>query len=364
LDNVWSIHYPYRNIPHSHAIWKYEAKCLLNTSALGLQPEAVDIRGDYDRIYLKFKQDHLALLFGLCVSRSAFPERDGRVTTPLHYGIRFWTGAYSLKEYEPTLSGRKAVMLLPQHDYDSFSAGKKSEEEKLAMYMKNAAGDAKGDGYDPSEIIICCTGGEELYGILAGFVLAERGYIIFPEYDFGVTNNFLPIRGVPDLVAVKLGDFQNRLMREGLIRYGGWLHEIELSAFLGGLHGGTTDKRATFDELSVYVEVEDTAPEGSGGYDQLERYAPSGYFDAGMLVCPRREYDLTPRPGDESLVYGQRRRDDFLLMTWDAQGMMHGRYAASKTFELGKKAELLSLCRRMIAGSIRKVRNVSDMESW
>lgn len=351
--------------------WKYEVRCLLNTPALRLQSGAADVRGDFDRVYLRFENDRFASIFGLCVLRNAFPADRENVKTSLHYGIRFWAGAYSLKEYAATLSTRKTVMLLPRYGLDNFSLAKNSTDDRVEAYMKNAAGLAAIDGYDPSEIIVCCTGGEELYGISAGFVLADRGYIIFPEYDFGVVNNFVAMNDVPDLVAVRLGDFQNRLIEEGFIEYGGWLHEIELfsslPSFADKLPTRANNEKSVREELSIALEVEDTDPEASNGYGQVEKYVASSYFDGGMLVCPQRTHDLTPTAiTDNASFIKLRDTKDFLLMTWDREGSMPPpRFTSGMSFsEKERKGELLSICRRLIASSIRKAQTVKEMESW
>jgi hypothetical protein len=334
--------------PHSEKMWRYEVECLLKTKALNLQPNGFRTEGDYDRIYLRFQNDDFAMLFGLCIQRNGFPISEREVRTKLHYGIKYWSGAYSLKEHSTTLRNRRTVMLLPQFSFDRFSTGQKSSKDKLTVYMENAANAAKHDGYEPSEVIICCTGGEELYEILAGFVLREQGYILFPEYDYGMVNSLLleRISGVPDMVAVKLGAFQDRLIEQGLMEHGAWFHEIELSA--ANLLGNSSTAKQNYQigpEVALAIEVEDTAYEASSGYKQLDDYNASLCFDGGILVCPRREHDLRDEKPD---------RKNYGVITWDPEGSIFSRDCTIEQLDNQQKNELVQVCKRLIASNIRK----------
>lgn len=412
------------SIKDMHEKWRYEVKCLLNTPALRLRPDAVDIRGDFDHIYIKFEQDYFAPLFGLCVSKNSFPtastitaadkgaERKGKMPSSLSYGIKYWSGSYSLHEHREMLAGRNTIMLIPQYYHDHFfSLGQYSqsqsaeEDNKLSAYMKNAAiTAARADGKELSELIICCTGGEELYGILAGFTLRERGYIIFPEYDFGMIDACLGIGrmgGVPDMVAAKLGEFQDRLIDQGAIEYGAWFHELELRQLLlarengGNGSGGEKGNRAASaeakksrvtttavpEEISMVIEVEDTSREASGGYRQLLGYTTTSmyaegraFFDGGMLVCPKRQSDVervtaavtaTTASNDPDAERGSNNNHlykpcfedkDFLVMTWDYKGIMvQPKLKSSVSYSTADgKAELLHICKRLILANMKK----------
>jgi hypothetical protein len=360
LDNVWTIHTSYKDFsPHSEQFWEYEVKCLENTDALKVQLDSIETKdgGQPIRRYLKFKQDYGAAVFALCVQRNGFPvvpnndEIDSNNPPSIEnisYGLKFWSGVYSLDEFKTTLAGRKVVMLLPQYDYDRYEPGLKfRQHDKLTMYLANAAKNARADGYDTSELIICCTGGEELYKILAGYVLREKGYLLFPEYDFGMVSMFLEMSGVPDMIAVKLGSFQDKLINEGIIANGGWFHEIELMA--GTNHQEIDDSidEAAVDELLILaLEIEDTAQEASSGYNQLHDYTATSYFDGGMLVCPKRHYDIE-----------ENKNSEFCLITWNYEGkMLPGpRFECHlSSSDPNKKKQLVEICKRLITNNIRK----------
>lgn len=361
MDNVWTIHNPYRDVqPQSTDTWKYETECLQNTNSLMRQLDSIDIKKDKNGnptcLYLRFTKDPDAAIFALLIQKNGFPiiEKGPGDSSmqQIHYGIKFWSGIYSLSEFWPFMKGRKVVALVPNFDYDNYDFGQKFDvSDKLTMYMCNQAILARLDGYDPSGLIICCTGGEELYEILAGYILREKGYILFPEYDFGFASMFLQMHGVPDMIAAKLGQFQSKLITQRLIDQGGWFHEIELKSVIGGYktEDNTNYNTEISEEYVLALEIEDTAQEASSGYKQLYDYTATNYFDGGMLVCPKRHYDLEE---DKNIGFG--------LITWNYEGKMVPKPRLechpllSSSHQTKKRYYLLEICKRLITNNIRK----------
>ena len=119
-----------------------------------------------------------------------------------------------------------------------------SVEENLRMLVAN--------GLDPRNSIICYTRypSEDLYSAIAALFLREQGYIVFPE---GILDYpFIDLIGTPDLIAVKLGTFQDKLIKEGIIGYGAVMPELEMLGIFGKEEGG---KKDIGEEKAVAVEL-------------------------------------------------------------------------------------------------------------
>jgi len=186
-------------------------------------------------------------------------------------------------------------------------------------------------GYGDDEVLLISTyfGNEELYAALASFTLRKMGYIVFPE---GIIDKFVNLGGVPDLIAVKLGDFQHRLIRDGVIEGGALITEINLHDILGRVGFPAEEGGA---EEAVAVEVESQKYKASEGRRQLESYLSSGCFDYGLLVAPERV-------GDEE-YYPQ-----YGYITWDEHGKKRFYRGHRVKANPDKKSDLLHVSKRLI----------------
>ncbi len=166
--------------------------------------------------------------------------------------------------------------------------------------------------YNSEELVICkCGFGEDFYSFLASFFLKQQGYIVFPE---GTLDHLVNFYGAPDIVVAKLGDFQERLVEEGVMDRGAIITELNLKMF--NQKESTIKSRCSIDfnvgeTYFVAVEVEPGSDRASSGRGQARKYAMSGYFKYGMLACPGREDDEKYYPdlglitwrGDGSILY-------------------------------------------------------------
>ena len=163
--------------------------------------------------------------------------------------------------------------------------------------------------YSSEELVICkCGFGEDFYEFLASFFLKRQGYIVFPE---GTLNHLANFYGSPDIVAARLGGFQKKLVEKGIINGGAIITELDLKPFgqrsiIKSEHSVIPNVNETY---FVAIEVEPSSDRASGGRGQARKYAMSGYFKYGMLVCPGREDDEKYYP-------------DLGLITWREDGSM------------------------------------------
>lgn len=187
-------------------------------------------------------------------------------------------------------------------------------------------------GINPEELVICYTsgwGGEDLYGALGGFSLRERGYIVFSEDTLGYP--FVDLEGVPDLIAVKLGAFQDKLIEEGIIEHGAWLPELELQKIFGKY----TRKGKIGEEETLVIEVEPSKPRASGGRKQLAAYVKTRHFNQGILVCPDRVDD-------------KRYSQEFGYITWKDTYEEESFLPLEKTYHRDEKlTEILTASKKM-----------------
>lgn len=243
-----------------------------------------------------------AVLFAIHSSNSYFPL-NSRHAVNIRYDASYFRRLGSLVSMGNVLKGRRYVCLKPLGKL--FPSGAIFAHSSRATFERAALELAEGfkeEGVQPNEVIVCYTGGEDFYGVVAGFSLRKRGYIVFPE---GVLD--LPIAGLPDLTAAKLGDLQGKLINQGIIWKGAFLAELELSKVFGKTSNGCpiiTEKEM------IVVEVEPKKLRASSGRSQLkEKYLPMGYFNNGYLACPNRQEDTK----DQSYP-------ELGLITWDEDG--------------------------------------------
>lgn len=257
---------------------------------------------DENRITIEFEDERKAALFSLMMD-SQYPLDDQNIVSSNE--LRGCFSAlpnyflYSLKDKRGILEGRRLVYLVDTRpkvvepfDWRSravnpgwFERRREIEDSIRKAFMRNLLEDAKGRGYSPKEVVMCRTPfGEDFYGAVGAFLLRSDGYIVFPE---ATLTNLLYMWGTPDMVAVKLGSFQEELVRSSVIERGALLDEIELY----GQDGSEGTSPRSFEEEAVAVEVESSSLTASKGHGQLDSYVSTGYFDYGLLICPDRVED-------------------------------------------------------------------------
>jgi hypothetical protein len=253
---------------------------------------------------LEFEDPKTAILFALNFE-NYFPMNDELVR--ITYDVSYVCGVRSLAETADNLKNRRIVYLIDVDRVPSLHAplgvpwGLKERRTAIENHVKQIIASAVEKGINPKELIVCYTSGwgrEDLYGALGGLSLREKGYIVFPEGILGYP--FIDLAGVPDLIAVKLGAFQDKLIEEGIIEYGGIIPEFEML----GIFGRCTRRGKVEEEKAVVVEVESSKPRASGGHKQLDAYVSTGHFDFGVLVCPGRADDQKYYPEYGYITWG------------------------------------------------------------
>lgn len=289
---------------------------------------------------LEFENPKTAISFALNFE-NYFPMDDKLIR--INYDLSYVYGIRSLAGYADYLKNRRIVYLI---DIDrvpymptSFGFPGSVEQKGVAIknHIKEITASAVEKGTNPKELIVCYTsgwGGEDLYGALGGFSLKDKGYIVFPE---AILDYFVGLDGVPDLIAVKLGAFQDRLIEEGVIEYGAWLPELELQRIFDKcMRKGKTEK-----EEALAVEVEPSKPRASSGHKQLNAYVSTGHFDLGALVCPGRADDKKYCP-----EYG--------YITWDNENKEVSYFPEKSHRKEEKLNELLVAAKKLVSLALIK----------
>jgi len=251
---------------------------------------------NYPECILEFEDPKIATLFAIGLEDNYFPMDNELI--PICYDYSYVCGLHSLNEYANHLKDRRVMYLVDnewvrtrpnaQIPRDLTEQQTRLTKESYARQITTKTAEC---GRKREEIIVCYTSGwgdEYLYGALGGFSLREQGYIIFPE-EARLLNWLVGFTG--DLIAVKLGAFQDKLIEEGIIEYGAWLPELELQK----IFGKCTKKSKIEVEEAVAVEIESSKESASSGRGQLTGYVKGGHFNHGILVCPgRAELDEKP----------------------------------------------------------------------
>lgn len=295
---------------------------------------------NYPECILKFEDPKIATLFALNFSTPYPPyfPTDGK-SIPIIYDASYVCGLRSLNEHAEHLKNRRVVYLVDCDAVTSHlphpSIPGSLEQRHIAIenYTKQITASAVEKEINPKELIVCYTsgwGGEDLYGALGGFSLREQGYIVFPEGILGYP--FVDLAGAPDLIAVKLGASQDRLIEEGIIEHGAWLPEIELQKIFGKCaRGGKIQE-----EESLAIEVEPSKPRASGGRQQLRNYVRTGHFNQGILICPSRADDT-------------KYEREFGYITWDDTNKEEC-YRPEITYHRDEKlAKLLTVSKKVVS---------------
>lgn len=294
-------------------------------------------KGDVQACF-EFEKPKEASLFALHFLFNYFPTDENVVSIPYAYDNRYVCGLSSLDTQASCLKDRKAVFLV---DLNRIGFQGESGTDKSKRYNKNVILAANNMGYRASEIAICYTyGGEALYNIIAGFSLRKKGYVVFPE---GTLDLFLTFNGVPDLVVVKLGAFQDKMIEQGIIEHGAWLAEFELQSVFGKCKRKGTVK----EEKAIAVEGESASKAASAGHKQLDAYVRTGHFDFGVLVCPGRS-------GDEKYY------PDYGYITWSDEGREISYFPTIHQAQREERNETLSISKKLITLSILKSKPIKE----
>lgn len=306
------------------------------TDFVGIINKQLDAEKD-SAVITKFQNVRDAVLFGIHSSHSYFPVQ-GKVIR-ISFDSDFIRHFNSLYYYKDVLKNRKYVCL---QDFSAVRNRRKFRGfEKETLELSNRL---EKDGINTDELIVTFTGGEDFYGIMGAFALREEGYIVFPEACLDGLDIGLP--GVPDLIAGKLGDFQNRLITSGVIANGGFLAEIDMLDFVN------LNKKKEVSEIpeeALAIEVEPEAKRASGGRKQIRTYLSPGLFNNGILVC-------TGRIGDER-YYGEHG-----FMTWDSQGNLIT-YFSKEDFATNKHL-LLDIAKRVVAFTLIKNIKITKFDKF
>jgi hypothetical protein len=310
------------------------AKLIKNSPYLGVK----NVEFSPTQCAIEFKDPKTAVLFALNFE-NYFPVAGEFVR--ITYDISYLCGIRSLAEHADHLKKRRVVYLVDVDGVSSlstpFGAPLDTKHRSMAIenHLKKITASAVEKGTDPEELIVCYTsgwGGEDLYGALGGFSLRERGYVVFPDWtDYPF---FVNMAGVPDLVAVKLGTFQDSLIENGVIEYGAWIVELELYE----IFGKCTRKGRVEENEAVAAEVEPSKPRASGGRKQLRNYVSTGHFNQAILICPGRADD-------------EKYEREFGYITWDDSN--EERYYRPKiTYHQDEKIAELLIASKRLASSI------------
>jgi hypothetical protein len=282
---------------------------------------------DDERATLEFEDERKAVLFSLTMG-GQYPLDGSKTVTELRecYSTLPNYFLYSLRRKRDLLRGRRLVYLVDTRpetratawraitpdDYhfippdlaerlreQEYRERVEFEEYRWKTSVRNLLEDAKGRGYSPREVVICrTTFGEDFYGAVGAFALRSEGYLVFPE---GTLSDLLKMWGTPDMVAVKLGPFQEELAEFSVVERGALLDEVELYGQCENRGAGSEP----FLEEAVAVEVESSSSTASKGREQLGSYVSTGYFDYGLLVCPGRVGDERYYPDDGYISWGE-----------------------------------------------------------
>ena len=249
---------------------------------------------------LEFKNPRDAVLFAIHLDHSYFPLNEKDILR-IRYGD-YVQGFNSLALISDILKNRRYISI---QDFSACWNGLSDAEKYLGVGLNRAAKkitqDLKSHGIKPEELIVSFAGGEPFFDVMGCFCLREMGYIIFPQ-SVGL-HNHLSLAGVPDNIAVKLGDFQNYFVERGIIKHGAFLSEFELYSIFGRF--AETKKVEGCDSAAI-----ESKRAGAGGWTQLERYLSSGHFNKGFLVRPQSNYNskqkemgiITWKPDGEKVV--------------------------------------------------------------
>jgi len=284
---------------------------------------------------IEFKDPKIAVLFALNFE-NYFPVAGEFVR--ITYDISYLCGIRSLAEHANHLKKRRVVFLVDVDGVPSLSTplgapwDTKQRSMAIRNHLKEIIASAVENGTDPEEIIICCTsgwGGEDLYGALGGFSLRDKGYIVFPE-EAGLLNWIVGFTG--DLIAIKLGAFQDKLTEEGIIEYGALLPEFELQ----NIFGKCTKKGKIQEEEAAAVEIESSKESASDGRRQLRGYVRAGHFNHGILICPGRS-ELDEKPIDKMGLVTWRDKEEVFV------------YPEKLPYQPEKLEEVLTASKRVIS---------------
>jgi len=294
---------------------------------------------------LEFEDPKTAILFALNFE-NYFPVNDKLIR--ITYDLSYVCGVRSLVEHADHLKNRRIVYLVDVDGVPSLRAplgvpwGLEQRRMAIENHVKEIAASAVEKGINPKELIVCYTsgwGGEDLYGALGGFSLRDQGYIVFPEGILGYP--FVDLAGVPDLIAVKFGTFQDKLIEEGIIEHGAWLSELELQK----IFGKCTRKDKIGEEEALAIEVEPSKPRASGGRKQLAAYVSTRHFNQGILVCP-------------DIVDDKKYSQEFGYITWKDTYEEESFLPLEKTYHRDEKlAEILTASKRV--ASLILVKNMA-----
>lgn len=201
-------------------LFEYNTKIILNCKPLKVKK----IYEGVIEVALEFRDSLIATLFALHME-NYFPIQ-GDEYTKIHYAfhpytMRFLLGIDSLRNYTKYFN-RNVVFLI---DANRAFRYRIKNEISIKQDIHNMLIAAKNLSLNPDQVIICYTwGGEGLYIVLAGFILRDLGYIIFPE---GILDHLL-FTGVSDMIAIKIPELQDDLKNKGIIEKGAWFAEFEL----------------------------------------------------------------------------------------------------------------------------------------
>jgi hypothetical protein len=269
----------------------------------------------FDNVFQSDVKD--VVCFAVSAQNSYFPL-SGEKCINVTYDSKYVKGN-SLELLADVLQHRRFLWLGP--------LASPSMQANLEEAASKVVGDLERKGLNPNELVLSFTsGGEGFYSIASSFTFRRMGYIIFPEATLEV-----PIGGVPDLIAAKLGNVQKTLVEKGVIYGGAFLAEFELF----NLFAGSSEVAfSSFGEEAIVVEVESAKLNAGAGRAQLrEKYLPYGYFNAGYLACPERCEDVEGETG---------------TITWDEKGR---EIVYNATIDYGKRErvnETLDFAKRLV----------------
>jgi hypothetical protein len=344
-------------------IWAYWSE--LDSNAVKRCPGLHAKVKEYSEYFLlEFDSPIDAFVFALHSTWNFFPNHKHNEIryTDYHMQNRFLVGIEHLGNYVPCPPRRYLFLVKPEYGRESemevrrlYSAGLqyltpelfRQTVEMLEKELPKALMEAvvrkpkawvpiiqrtaKEEGLSEEEYSICYTGpGERLYNLLAGFVLKEDGWMIFPE---GTLSSLLPVGGAPDMIAVKIPDLQEYLVSLGIVeKRGFWLAELQAKS-----SNTKIMLKDTPDEgLSIVLEGESSNRSVSKGRSQLNMYMDSKLFNGGVLVGPEIiEAQAAPHG----------------VISWNRDGVLLKRYPRMQSEK--STLETLSVTSKLVAATLR-----------
>ncbi len=302
----------------------------------------------YNTLILEFRDPRDAIVLATRFNSNYFPSDKGYFKLRYEPSLAF--GFSQIQDKKEELKDRKYMVIsdishchetwreLPSTTIYWFDDCIRSGIETALNYLRDA-------GIDEREAIICITSlGEDFYDAIGSYILRSLGFIVIPQEVYSL---FEYIWGVPDLIAVKLGRFQEDLIKAGVIEYGALLMEFELYG-LFGKRKYKAEPRKIDQEISVVVEVKGESRVGSRGHKQLNKYLNSGLFNYGVLICPGRIDD-------------QRYYPDHGVITWDYDGNVITYFPDVNMADLNKVEFLLKSVKRFILRTLMNYIKLNEL---